>query len=113
MGPQTHLCPGPHCARFVAGKPPPVTDSERTAGGVVGRLAGQAKEAAGQALGNDELAREGRLQQASVDAEREAADEAAKARQRAAEAEVESDRAELEQERARLRTELTTAERED
>ena len=49
-----------------------MTDRERTAGGALGRLAGKIKEAAGAAAGRDELAREGRLQQARVDAEREA-----------------------------------------
>jgi uncharacterized protein YjbJ (UPF0337 family) len=44
-------------------------NSERTAGGLVGRITGKAKQAAGSLLGNSELAREGRLQQAQVDAE--------------------------------------------
>ena len=41
--------------------------SERTAGGLVGKLAGKAKEAAGSVVGDDQLAREGRLQQAQGD----------------------------------------------
>jgi uncharacterized protein YjbJ (UPF0337 family) len=58
-----------------------MTETERTAGGPLGRIAGKIKETAGSAVGNDELAREGRLQQAHVDASEEAAGEAAEARQ--------------------------------
>ncbi len=46
---------------------------ELTREGLLGKLAGKAKEAAGSLVGNDDLAREGRLQQAQVDAEAEAA----------------------------------------
>ena len=53
--------------------------SEQTTGGVIGKIAGKVKEAAGTAVGNDELAREGRLQQAGSEAEVEARREAAKA----------------------------------
>ena len=35
-------------------------EDERTAGGLLGRIAGKAKEVAGEATGQDELAREGR-----------------------------------------------------
>ena len=42
---------------------------ERTAGGLAGRIAGKAKETAGSLTGNEELAREGRLQQAASDAQ--------------------------------------------
>jgi uncharacterized protein YjbJ (UPF0337 family) len=52
---------------------------EDTAGGPLGKLAGKAKELTGSALGNDELAREGRLQQAQAEAETDAAQEAAEA----------------------------------
>ena len=34
--------------------------SEETAGGVIGRLAGKVKEVAGEATGQEDLAREGR-----------------------------------------------------
>ena len=51
----------------------PDTPSERTVGGVAGKVAGKAKEVVGEALRDDELAREGRLQQAQGDAERDAA----------------------------------------
>ena len=77
---------------------------EETAGGQLGKLAGKAKEAAGFVLGNEDLAREGRLQQAQVDAEAEHA--AAEAQQREAEAEVEAAKADNELERERLQTEL-------
>ena len=61
---------------------------EETAGGALGRIAGKAKEVAGSAIGNEDLAREGRLQQAAVEQEGEAAEAAAEARQREAEAEL-------------------------
>ena len=63
---------------------------EETAGGLLGKVAGKAKEVAGSAVGNDELAREGRLQQAQSDAEIEARREEAEARQREHEADVEA-----------------------
>src|ERR1700754_3065474 len=76
-----------------------MTETERTAGGPLGRIAGKLKEAAGSAVGNDELAREGRLQQAQVDAAEEAVGEAAEARQQEAEAALEEERARTAQER--------------
>ena len=36
-------------------------------GGVAGKLAGKTKDVAGSLLGDDDLAREGRLQQAAVE----------------------------------------------
>ncbi len=45
---------------------------ERTSGGLVGKVVGRVKEAVGAATGKDELAREGRLQEAQADAHREA-----------------------------------------
>ena len=45
----------------------PQTD-ERTTGGLAGKVAGKAKELAGELTNNDDLAREGRLQQAQGDA---------------------------------------------
>jgi phosphoglycolate phosphatase-like HAD superfamily hydrolase/uncharacterized protein YjbJ (UPF0337 family) len=89
-----------------------MTDAREPAGGLVGRVAGKAKEAAGELLDHDDLAREGRLQQASVDAEQEAGQrEAAAARERDA-AEREAERTRIEAERARLRTEVEASERE-
>jgi uncharacterized protein YjbJ (UPF0337 family) len=86
--------------------------SERTAGGLIGKLAGKAKEAAGAAVGNDALAREGRLQQAQVDAQAEADATAAEAKQRDAEASVEAEKAETELERQRLQNEVAAQTRE-
>ena len=85
---------------------------EETAGGPLGKLAGKAKEAAGSVLGNEELAREGRLQQAQAEAEAEAAQADAEAQQRQAETEVEAAKADNELERERLQTELAAEERE-
>ncbi len=58
--------------RSLEGVPKELSDqenSEPTAGGIVGALAGKAKQAAGSLVGNKDVAREGRLQQAQVDAE--------------------------------------------
>jgi uncharacterized protein YjbJ (UPF0337 family) len=74
--------------------------TERTASGPVGRLAGKAKAAAGSALGNEELAREGRLQQAQSDAELAASREQEGARLQQAAADVDAEKAEI----ARART---------
>ena len=66
---------------------------ERTSGGVLGKVAGKAKELAGEATGNDDLAREGRLQQAQGDAEVDATKAAAEADQREAEADLKAEKA--------------------
>ena len=87
--------------------------TEDTAGGHVGRFAGKAKAMAGAALGNDELAREGRLQEAQSDAELAAEQEQAQARQAEDEADTVGRRAELQRERERLHQELAAEERED
>jgi uncharacterized protein YjbJ (UPF0337 family) len=71
---------------------------ERTRGGVAGRLAGRFKEVAGSMLGHDDLAREGRLQQAQVEAE--------------ADAKVAATRAD-QAERERLENELDARERQE
>lgn len=55
--------------RSLEGVPKELSDQEPTAGGIVGALAGKAKQAAGSLVGNKDVAREGRLQQAQVDAE--------------------------------------------
>jgi uncharacterized protein YjbJ (UPF0337 family) len=49
---------------------------EVTREGLLDLVAGKAKEAAGSLVGNDDLALEGRLQQAHVEAEAEAAKDA-------------------------------------
>ena len=87
-------------------------NSEQTAGGLVGRIAGKAKEAAGSLVGDRDLAREGRLQQAQVDAEAEAGHEAAESRQREAEASLEAEKTETETELDRLQNEVAAQERE-
>ena len=86
--------------------------TEQTTGGALGRVAGKAKAAAGAALGDDDLAREGRLQQAQSEAEAEAARERELARQAEEEADAGARRAELEREREQLRGELAAEERE-
>jgi uncharacterized protein YjbJ (UPF0337 family) len=50
---------------------------EEVGGGLAGKLAGKAKQAAGSVLGNDELAREGRLQETQADTARDARRDAA------------------------------------
>jgi uncharacterized protein YjbJ (UPF0337 family) len=65
---------------------------ERTGGGLVGKLVGRVKEAAGSVLDNEELAREGRLQQAAAEAEQEATARAEEAKRREAEAEPKAGR---------------------
>jgi uncharacterized protein YjbJ (UPF0337 family) len=85
---------------------------ERTAGGLVGRIAGKAKEAVGSLLGNGDLAREGRLQQAQVDAEADVQRSDAEARQRDAEAKLHAEKTETEIERQHLENEVAAQERE-
>ena len=63
---------------------------EDTSGGLVGKIAGKAKEVAGSLVGNDDLAREGRLQQAQSEAEADAARREAEAQQRRAEADLQA-----------------------
>ena len=66
-----------------------MTDSETpedTTGGPLGKVVGKAKEVAGSLIGKDDLAREGRLQQAQSEAEVDAARREAEAQQRRAEA---------------------------
>jgi uncharacterized protein YjbJ (UPF0337 family) len=56
-----------------------LTDDENpelTREDLFGKLAGKAKEAAGSLIGDDDLARDGRTQQAQIDAEAEAAHDA-------------------------------------
>jgi uncharacterized protein YjbJ (UPF0337 family) len=79
---------------------------ERSAGGLLGKAAGRAKEIVGSALGNDQLDREGRLQQAQVEAEEEAIERDQKAEEKDAEAKLSIARAETEAERRELEQEL-------
>lgn len=84
-----------------------------TRGGLAGKLAGRAKEMAGSVIGNQDLAREGRLQQAQVEAEADAQIAAERAKQAEAEAELQTERTENEIERERLENEIAARERED
>src|SRR3954453_3902617 len=121
-----YRAPGPHAdsVRIVTLMPTAVAGiavftmtnpdtTERTTGGLAGRLAGKVKAAAGQVLGNEDLAREGRLQEAQSDAEITARREEAEARQRQAEADLEAERNETEVERARLQAEVAQKDREE
>src|SRR5205823_3462533 len=83
-------------------------DNERTVGGVVGKVVGKAKEFAGEATDRDELAREGRLQQAQSDTERDARRQAADAHRRDAEAQVRRQQVETDLERRSLENEVAS-----
>src|SRR5687767_13152240 len=89
------------------------TDQERTTGGLAGKVAGKAKAAIGSVTGDDDMAREGRLQEAQSDAEIEARREAAEAEQREQEASLQEEQAEVEEERRRLKNEVAEEEREE
>lgn len=86
---------------------------ERTRGGLAGKLAGRMKQAAGSVLGNEDLAREGRLQQAQVEAEADAAVAAERADQAAAQADLAAERTENEIERERLENEIAARKRDE
>jgi len=83
---------------------------EETAGGVLGHVVGKAKSVAGALVGNEDLEREGNLQQAQATAEAGAASERAAAQLRKHEAAVAEERVEAEVERERLRAELAADE---
>ena len=83
----------------------PETD-ERTTGGLAGKVTGKAKELAGELTNNDDLAREGRLQQAQGDAAVEAAEARTEAQQADAAAQLEEDKVETAAERQRLEAEI-------
>ncbi len=86
--------------------------SEQTTGGTVGALAGKAKQVVGSLVGNKDLAREGRLQQAQAVAEAEAARRASEAKQREHEADLTDQKTEIDLERQRLQNQLAERERE-
>lgn len=86
---------------------------ETTTGGVVGRLVGKAKSAAGALVGNEGLQREGNLQQARVEAEADAERERQAAELRAEEVAVTARRAEAAAERDRLRAEVEAEDRKE
>src|SRR3954454_11312901 len=81
-----------------AGYAPGMTpdNTEQVAGGALGKVAGRIKETAGEALGRDDLAREGRLQHAGADAESEARQRDGVARDEEPEADSDSRRTESE-----------------
>src|ERR1700754_4174801 len=89
-----------------------MTTNERTAGGALGRFAGKVKEKAGELTGNEELAREGRLQRSAADASEDAAREAAEARQAQEQADLEAEKAANHEERERLEAEVAATRRE-
>jgi uncharacterized protein YjbJ (UPF0337 family) len=77
----------------------PSKEREPLAGGSLGKLAGRAKEMAGNLLGRRDLGREGRLQRVGVEAEERADRKAEVADRRAEEAGVAERRAANERER--------------
>src|SRR3954470_3105378 len=85
-------------------------ETERTAGGALGKLAGKVKEVAGEFAGDRDLAREGRLQDAASDAELDARRKNLEARVQAENARVEEEHAAVEEERKRLRAEINEEE---
>jgi uncharacterized protein YjbJ (UPF0337 family) len=86
---------------------------EEVAGGVFGKVVGKAKSAVGSLVGNEELQREGNLQQAKVEADADAEREQAAAEVRRQQAELLEQRADAAAERDRLRTELQAEEQAD
>ena len=86
-----------------------MTDSnngERTFGGSIGKATGKAKEVAGEAIDNDDLAREGRLQHIKVDAAQDALRERREAERAEQNAELEREKAETREERERLEAQV-------
>jgi uncharacterized protein YjbJ (UPF0337 family) len=79
---------------------------ERTAGGLLGDVVGKAKSAVGSLFGNEDLQREGNLQQAQVEAEADAERAGQVAELQNQEALVVEQRAAAAAERDRLRGEL-------
>jgi uncharacterized protein YjbJ (UPF0337 family) len=78
-------------------------------GGFLERVKGKAKELAGEVVGNDDLAREGRLDHAHGTAEAEANRQAARAERKEQQAEVEAERRRLAIESERLANEERAA----
>jgi uncharacterized protein YjbJ (UPF0337 family) len=83
----------------------PTREREPLAGGSLGKLAGRAKEMAGNLLGRRDLGREGRLQRVGVEAEESAAAKAEVADRKAEEAAVAERRAANEAERREVEVE--------
>jgi uncharacterized protein YjbJ (UPF0337 family) len=81
--------------------------SEQTAGGLLGKASGRAKELVGSVFGNPELDREGRLQQVQVEAEQEAIQRGEEADTKDAEAKLAIAKAETDTERRELEQEIS------
>src|ERR1700744_4179638 len=88
-------------------------EREHTTGGILGRAVGKAKEVLGQTTDNDDLAREGRLQQAQSDADREASRAQRQADEQEQRAAVKERQAETERERRELENQISAEEREE
>lgn len=86
-------------------------NQQRVAEGPLGKAIGVAKAAAGAVLGDDQLRREGNLQQAAVDAAREADGATEAAEQAEAEARAEAERVATVEERDRLRAQVVAEDR--
>ena len=71
-----------------------MSERETTTGGVLGRVVGKVKAVAGSLTGNDDLKREGNLQQAQSEAEQRAAGEQQAAKLKREEVALEEQRAE-------------------
>jgi uncharacterized protein YjbJ (UPF0337 family) len=84
---------------------------ETTSGGLVGAVVGKAKSAVGSLLRNDDLQREGNLQQAQAEAEVDAVKESEAAELRREEAALVQQRADAAAERDRLRAEIEAEDR--
>src|SRR5215207_3345668 len=87
--------------------------SERTTGGLAGKVAGKAKEVVGETTDNEQLAREGRLQQEQVDAARDAERERREATRAEQEAQLEREKAESRREREEIAAEVEQREAEE
>jgi len=87
-------------------------EHEEVAGGMLGRVAAKVKQAAGRVLDDEDLEREGQLQDAAVDAERQAEEEVAEAQHERVRAELEEERAETEAAKADVEAERERIERE-
>ena len=87
--------------------------NETTAGGAIGRLIGKVKASVGSVIRNNDLQREGNLQQAQSEAEARANEETRAAELRRQEIALEEQRVSADAERDRLRSELETEDRKE
>lgn len=90
-----------------------MTPNETTTGGPLGKVAGKVKQAAGGLLGDKDLEREGRLQEASGDAEVEATERSAQAGRAEDSARLDEERAAVQRESEQLDAKARQADRED